>query len=163
MADLSRPFELSELAATFAKRTIAARIQLAEDDPGGETEAATAFHSMTPEDWDADLTHRNAEAQAREATRTLTMSEAAMVEEIRGVGAEGLADYLHGVRQLLCRYVAFPSEHEPVAVAFWVAHAWLATDSRRARSWPSRRPRCDPARRGRSTLSRSWSPSPFRS
>ena len=113
MADLSRPFELSELAATFAKRTIAARIQLAEDDPGGETEAATAFHSMTPEDWDADLTHRNAEAQAREATRTLTMSEAAMVEEIRGVGAEGLADYLHGVRQLLCRYVAFPSQHEP--------------------------------------------------
>lgn len=34
-----------------------------------------------------------------------------------------LADYLEAVRSFLCRYVAFPSEHEPVAIALWVAHA----------------------------------------
>lgn len=36
-----------------------------------------------------------------------------------------LGDYLEAVRDFMCRYVAFPSEHEPVAIALWVAHAWL--------------------------------------
>lgn len=36
-----------------------------------------------------------------------------------------LADYLDDVERFLCRYVAFPSEHEPVAVTLWVAHSWL--------------------------------------
>jgi hypothetical protein len=36
-----------------------------------------------------------------------------------------LADALAAVEAFACRYVAFPSEHEPVAVALWVAHAHL--------------------------------------
>ncbi|MDQ2934073.1 MAG: DUF3631 domain-containing protein [Chloroflexota bacterium] len=36
-----------------------------------------------------------------------------------------LVDYLAAVEAFLTRYVAFPSEHEPVAVALWVAHAHL--------------------------------------
>jgi hypothetical protein len=36
-----------------------------------------------------------------------------------------LASYLAGVEAFLCHYVAFPSEHEPVAIALWVAHSWL--------------------------------------
>ena len=35
------------------------------------------------------------------------------------------AGYLAAVEQFVRRYVAFPSEHEPVAVALWVAHAHL--------------------------------------
>jgi hypothetical protein len=34
-----------------------------------------------------------------------------------------LSDYLEAVRGFLCRYIAFPSEHEPTAIAAWVAHA----------------------------------------
>ncbi|MDP8905437.1 MAG: DUF3631 domain-containing protein [Chloroflexota bacterium] len=37
-----------------------------------------------------------------------------------------LGDYLAAVETFARRYVAFPSEHEPVAVALWVAQAWLA-------------------------------------
>jgi hypothetical protein len=37
--------------------------------------------------------------------------------------ALGLAEYLADVEAFLRRYVAFPSEHEPVAIALWVAHA----------------------------------------
>lgn len=37
----------------------------------------------------------------------------------------GLMAYLNGVEAFMVRYVAFPSEHEPVAVALWVGHAWL--------------------------------------
>lgn len=36
-----------------------------------------------------------------------------------------LADYLAAVERFLRRYVAFPSEHEPVAVALWIAHTHL--------------------------------------
>lgn len=36
-----------------------------------------------------------------------------------------LADYLSAVERFVLRYVAFPSEHEPVAIALWVAGAWL--------------------------------------
>jgi Protein of unknown function (DUF3631) len=36
-----------------------------------------------------------------------------------------LRAYLDAVRGFMCRFVAFPSEHEPVAIALWVAHAWL--------------------------------------
>jgi hypothetical protein len=36
-----------------------------------------------------------------------------------------LPEYLAAVHGFVCRYVAFPSEHEPVAVALWVAHAHL--------------------------------------
>ncbi|MBA3688376.1 MAG: DUF3631 domain-containing protein [Chloroflexi bacterium] len=35
-----------------------------------------------------------------------------------------LAGYLAAVEAFLLRYVAFPSEHEAVAIALWVAHAW---------------------------------------
>ena len=38
-------------------------------------------------------------------------------------GPMRLARYLAAVRDFICRYVAFPSEHEPVAIALWVAHA----------------------------------------
>ena len=34
-----------------------------------------------------------------------------------------LAQYLETVRTYATKYVAFPSEHEPVAIALWVAHA----------------------------------------
>jgi uncharacterized protein DUF3631/bifunctional DNA primase/polymerase-like protein/primase-like protein len=37
---------------------------------------------------------------------------------------EGLAEYLDGLRAFLTRYVAFPSDHEPTAIALWIAHAW---------------------------------------
>lgn len=36
-----------------------------------------------------------------------------------------LATYLDAVTDFCRRYIAFPSEHEPVAVALWVAHAHL--------------------------------------
>jgi Protein of unknown function (DUF3631) len=36
-----------------------------------------------------------------------------------------LASYLTAVRDFTTRYVAFTSEHEPVAVALWVAHAHI--------------------------------------
>lgn len=36
-----------------------------------------------------------------------------------------LRDYLQAVHGFMCRYVAFPSEYEPVAIALWVAHAHL--------------------------------------
>ena len=36
-----------------------------------------------------------------------------------------LSGYLEDVHAFLCRYVAFPSDHEPVAIALWVAHAHL--------------------------------------
>jgi hypothetical protein len=39
--------------------------------------------------------------------------------------AVGLADYLSAVESFLTKYVAFPSDHEPVAVALWVAQAHL--------------------------------------
>ena len=48
---------------------------------------------------------------------------------LRGTGTSGttgtLPDYLAAVRAFIRRFVAFPSEHEPVAVALWVAHARL--------------------------------------
>lgn len=37
----------------------------------------------------------------------------------------GLADFLAEVENFARRYVAFPSEHEPVALALWIAHAHL--------------------------------------
>jgi len=40
-------------------------------------------------------------------------------------GNASLSDYLSAVLAFLTRYVAFPSIHEPFAVALWVAHAWL--------------------------------------
>lgn len=36
-----------------------------------------------------------------------------------------LPDYLAGVERFLRRYIVFPSDHEPVAVALWTAHAHL--------------------------------------
>jgi Protein of unknown function (DUF3631) len=39
--------------------------------------------------------------------------------------AIGLGTYLAAVRDFTTRYVVFTSEHEPVAVALWVAHAHL--------------------------------------
>lgn len=36
-----------------------------------------------------------------------------------------LASYLEAVRAFALRYIAFPSEHEAVAVALWIAHAHL--------------------------------------
>ncbi len=36
-----------------------------------------------------------------------------------------LGRYLSGVEAFFRRYVAFPSDHEPVAIALWVAHAHL--------------------------------------
>lgn len=36
-----------------------------------------------------------------------------------------LAAYLATVQEFLCRYVAFPSEHEPIAVTLWIAHTWV--------------------------------------
>ncbi len=40
-----------------------------------------------------------------------------------------VAEYLGSVRRFYCRYIAFPSEHEPVAVALWVAHAHVVERS----------------------------------
>ena len=39
-----------------------------------------------------------------------------------------LADYLAAVHEFMTRYVAFPSEHEPVAIALWVAHAHVVEE-----------------------------------
>lgn len=41
------------------------------------------------------------------------------------LGHRGLHDYLEGCADILRRYVAFGSEHQPVAIALWVAMAWL--------------------------------------
>lgn len=42
-----------------------------------------------------------------------------------GARALGLPAYLDAARAFVCRFVALPSEHEPVAIALWVAHAVL--------------------------------------
>lgn len=39
-----------------------------------------------------------------------------------------LNDYLTAVEEFLTRYVAFPSEHEQVAIALWIAHAHLVDE-----------------------------------
>lgn len=44
---------------------------------------------------------------------------------LRVAGRLGLPDYLDAVHEFLCRYIAFPSEHEPVAIALWTGHAHL--------------------------------------
>jgi hypothetical protein len=47
-------------------------------------------------------------------------------EALRGSAPLGsLSEYLPAVERFIRRYVAFPSEREPVAVALWIAHAWL--------------------------------------
>lgn len=48
-------------------------------------------------------------------------------EDVAEIDTEplGLADYLTAIESFLRRYVAFPSEHEPVAIALWVAQARL--------------------------------------
>jgi hypothetical protein len=45
-----------------------------------------------------------------------------------GPGPLPLADYLSAVEQFMRRYVAFPSIHEPVAIALWIAHAHLVEE-----------------------------------
>jgi hypothetical protein len=48
------------------------------------------------------------------------------IAEVDAVRPElDLPGYLAAVEAFARRYVAFPSEHEPVAVALWVAHAWI--------------------------------------
>ena len=39
-----------------------------------------------------------------------------------------LFEYLDLVAAFVCRFVAFPSEHEPVAIALWVAHTYVVDD-----------------------------------
>ena len=47
----------------------------------------------------------------------------ATVDGIHAAEAESaLRTYLVEVRDFLTAYIAFPSEHEPVAVALWTAH-----------------------------------------
>lgn len=41
------------------------------------------------------------------------------------VASNPLAEYLSTIEAFCRRYVAFPSRHEPVAIALWVAHAHL--------------------------------------
>jgi hypothetical protein len=55
-------------------------------------------------------------------TRLPSEAPAPASSEDRDTGAD-LAGYLERVEELFRRYVAFPSEHEPVAIALWVAHA----------------------------------------
>jgi hypothetical protein len=50
--------------------------------------------------------------------------EVVLHERVSGPSA-ALAEYLAGVEQFLRRYVAFPSEHEPVAITLWIGHAHL--------------------------------------
>ncbi len=60
------------------------------------------------------------------SVKPFTADEMAEVDEmaLAPVGRPlALADYLAAVETFLRRYVAFPSEHEPVAIALWVAHA----------------------------------------
>jgi hypothetical protein len=38
---------------------------------------------------------------------------------------QSLGDYLDDLLGFVTRYVAFPSEHEPVALALWIAHSYL--------------------------------------
>lgn len=44
---------------------------------------------------------------------------------LAAAGPMTLRPYLDAVHRFMCRFVAFPSEHEPVAIALWVAHAHL--------------------------------------
>lgn len=46
----------------------------------------------------------------------------------RALAGADLRDYLPAVELFLRRYIAFPSEHEAVAVALWVAHAHLVDE-----------------------------------
>jgi hypothetical protein len=54
---------------------------------------------------------------------SLSVLPGGAAEPARGECLETLPDFLQAVETFVCRYVAFPSEHEPVAVALWIAHA----------------------------------------
>jgi hypothetical protein len=64
-----------------------------------------------------------------------------------------LANYLGSVHSFLLRYVAFPSEHEPVAIALWIAHAWQIEQFETAPFWRSRQLRCGVGKRASSNCS----------
>jgi Protein of unknown function (DUF3631) len=91
---------------SFAERAIVARVRLAVDDSPGEAEAVAPVTPLLiiAREWDADYARRR---EAKDAAGT------------------ALSNYLTAVHTFACRYIAFPTEHEPVAIALWVAHAWM--------------------------------------
>jgi hypothetical protein len=58
-----------------------------------------------------------------EQVRIVLGDEKVIAAVIERAASVDLVAYLEAVRTFLTRYVAFPSEHEPVAIALWVAHA----------------------------------------
>lgn len=78
------------------------------------------------EGWDAaDATPDQIEALVRTAGPVPTDPAEPQNGDHQQRPAVDLAHYLSAVEGFLCRYVAFPSEHEPVAVALWIAQAHL--------------------------------------
>lgn len=67
-------------------------------------------------------------AKGHEQPDAPPLDEPVTVSGILRAAGRPLGDYLGDVRGYLTRYVAFPSEHEPVAVALWVAHCYLVDD-----------------------------------
>lgn len=102
----------------FPLRVIAERRRLAEMDPDGELEAVAPLLA------DAGAWSEGAAASEARAEAPLTPQQTELVNLIYSAGSERLADYLEAVRAFLTRYVAFPSEHEPTALALWVAHTF---------------------------------------
>ncbi len=89
-----------------------------------ETAGGALWVNGTPEQRDR-LAFDLAES---EATRAAEADAGTLEEQLAAfVGAAArpstLAGYLEAVRTYAVRYVAFPSEHEPVAFALWIAHA----------------------------------------
>jgi hypothetical protein len=98
-------------APDFATRVFVERKILADTDPAGELEAVKPI---------APLEVRIARQEAGLAEQQARIAR---------IGARlpkpDLAGYLGTVETFVRRFVAFPSEHEPAAVALWVAHAHL--------------------------------------
>lgn len=91
---------------------------------------------MARERWDADDQRIARDALALSTALALELSEdptelgaildgdrATIAAVIERRSDPALAEYLSVVEQFVTRYVAFPSEHEPVAIALWVAHS----------------------------------------
>lgn len=98
---------MEPVTADFAARTVAERVHLAAVDPAGEAEAVSPLTPLL--------------VLAKEADEAYAQRQAA-----RAALAAALSEYLEDVARFACRYVAFPSQHEPVAFALWIAHAHIA-------------------------------------
>lgn len=87
--------------------------------------ARRAFEAAGGTHWEHGTPEQRAQLVLDKATADARREATTETDAIRATvfGPVTLGEYLEAVRSFLTRYVAFPSEHEAVAIALWVAHA----------------------------------------